>query len=126
MLYLNKYCKTYAIVKLRDTGLDSNRDNHDEYKNQLIKLVKKYNIKLVIDLHGTSENRNFDIEFGTLNNLSSDYSTIKELEESFIENVIKNIKHNDPFKGGAIILLINIIIILIDKLKITFIIIFFI
>lgn len=82
--------------------MDSNRDNPDECKNELIKLVRKYNIKLVIDLHGASEKRNFDIEFGTLYNLSSDYSIIKELEESFIENGIKNIKNNDPFKGGAI------------------------
>jgi N-formylglutamate amidohydrolase len=60
------------------------------------------NIKLVIDLHGSSKDKDFDIEFGTLNNLSADYSTIKELEESFKENNINNIKHNNPFKGGAI------------------------
>ena len=60
------------------------------------------NIKLVIDLHGASDNHDFDVEFGTLNNLSSDFSTIKELEEKFIDNGISNIKNNDPFKGGGI------------------------
>ena len=34
--------------------------------------------------------------------MSADFSTIKELEEAFIENGINNINHNDPFKGGAI------------------------
>lgn len=101
-LYLNKYCNTSYLIKIKDTGIDSNRDNHDEFKDELIKIVKENNIKLVIDLHGASKDRDFDIEFGTLNNLTADFSTIKELEEAFYENGIKNIKHNEPFKGGAI------------------------
>jgi hypothetical protein len=59
-------------------------------------------IKLVIDLHGADKNRDFDVEFGTLNNLSADFSTIKELEDAFVSRGIINIVHNDPFKGGAI------------------------
>ena len=57
---------------------------------------------MVIDLHGASKARDFDLEFGTLNNLSADFSTIKELEEAFTENGITNISYNEPFKGGAI------------------------
>ena len=57
--------------------------------------IKKYTTKLFEDI------KHID-EFGTLNNLSADYSTIKELEESFVENGISNINFNDPFKGGAI------------------------
>ena len=101
-LYLNKHSNINSMIKIKDTGEDSNRDNRDEFKTELIRFIKNNNIKLVIDLHGASINRNFDVEFGTLNNLSADYSTIKELEESFVENGIKNINHNDPFKGGAI------------------------
>lgn len=101
-LYLNKYFNVYSIVKIKDTGLDSNRDNHDDYKKELINIVKENDIKLVIDLHGASLNQDFDVELGTLNNLSADYSTINELKEAFIENGIKNISINDPFKGGAI------------------------
>ena len=101
-MYLNKYCNTSYLIKMNDTGIDSNRDNHDDFKKELIRIVKENNIKLVIDLHGAKRERNFDVEFGTLNNLTADYSTIKELEEAFIENNIINIKHNEPFKGGAI------------------------
>lgn len=101
-LYLNKYCNTYAIVKNNDTGIDSNRDNYDQYNVEMRRLIKENNIKLVIDLHGASKDREFDVEFGTLNNLSADFSTIKELEEAFTENGINIINHNDPFKGGAI------------------------
>ena len=101
-LYLNKKCDSSYLVKIKDTGLDSNRDNHDEFKNLLFDIVKENNIKLVIDLHGADHNRDFDVEFGTMNNLSADYTTLKELEEAFVHNGIVNIKYNEPFKGGAI------------------------
>ena len=101
-LYLNKYYNTYAIIKNNDTGTDSNRDNYDEYNVEMRRFIKENNIKLVIDLHGASKDRKFDIEFGTLNNLSIDFSVIKELEEAFIKSGITNINYNDPFKGGAI------------------------
>ena len=101
-LYLNKYANCNAMVKFKDTGFDSNKDNRDDYKKELIRFVKENNIKLVIDLHGASKDKDFDVELGTLNNLSSTYSTVKELEEAFTENNIKNVSNNDPFKGGAI------------------------
>ena len=101
-LYLNKYCDTSYFIKLKDNGIDSNKDNHDLFKEKLMQIVEDNNIKLVIDLHGANKKRDFDVEFGTLNNLTADFSTIKELEEAFIENGIFNIKHNAPFKGGAI------------------------
>ena len=101
-LYLNKKCDSSYLIKIKDTGLDSNRDNHDEFKKLLLDIVKENNIRLVIDLHGADHNRDFDVEFGTMNNLSADYSTLKELEEAFVHNGIVNIKYNEPFKGGAI------------------------
>ena len=101
-LYLNKHFNVNCMIKINDTGLDANRDNRDVFKIELLRFIKENNIKLVIDLHGSAKTREFDIEFGTLNNLSADFSTIKELEEAFTENGISNIIHNDPFKGGAI------------------------
>lgn len=101
-LYVANNCEISYLLKTRDTGRDSNRDNNDGFKRILLDTVKENNIKLVIDLHGAKMNRDFDIEFGTLNNLTADFSTIRELEEKFIEHGIKNIKHNEPFKGGAV------------------------
>ncbi len=101
-LYLNKHFNVNCMIKTNDTGLDANKDNRDVFKTELLRFIKENNIKLVIDLHGSDKSRDFDIEFGTLNNLSADFSTIKELEEAFTENGISNIIHNDPFKGGAI------------------------
>lgn len=99
---MNKHLNTYSIIKNNDTGIDSNRDNYDDYNVEMRRLIKEKNIKLVIDLHGSAKERDFDVEFGTLNNLSADFSTVKELEEAFTENNINNISYNNPFKGGAI------------------------
>ena len=101
-LYLNRYFDTSCMIKMKDTGLDANRDNRDNFKKELIRFIKNNNIKLVIDLHGSSKDRDFDVEFGTLNNLTADFSTVKEIENAFRENGIDNIIYNDPFKGGAI------------------------
>ena len=101
-LYLNRHSDTYSVVKIKDTKIESNIDNHDEYNVELRRIIKENNIDIVIDLHGAAKERDFDVEFGTLNNLSADYTTLKELEESFKENGINNIVYNNPFKGGAI------------------------
>ena len=101
-LYLNNHDNVNCMIKIKDTGEDPNRDNRDEFKTELLRFIKDNDIKLVIDLHGASEERDFDVEFGTMNNLSADFSTIKELEDAFVENGITNINHNNPFKGGAI------------------------
>lgn len=101
-LYLNKCLGCYCIIKNLDTGIDANSDCDDEYKKELIKCVNENNIRLVLDLHGAKETRNFDIELGTLNNLSADFSSIRELEETFKENGISNVINNQNFKGGGI------------------------
>lgn len=100
--YLSKNEKIGYFIKNKDTGEDSNHTDDDEFKKLLIDYINKNDIKLVIDLHGASESRPFDIELGTLNNLSADFSTIMELKEAFQENGISNIDINDPFKGGKV------------------------
>lgn len=100
--YISKELNTSSFIKLIDTGVDSNSVVLDDFKEILLKTIKENNIKLLIDIHGAKEERDFDVEFGTLNNLSADFSTIKELEDAFRENGINNIEHNNPFKGGGI------------------------
>ena len=101
-MYVAEKTDCFFLIKNKDTGIDSNNVEHDTFKNMLLDNIKDNDIKLVIDLHGAKKDRNFDVELGTLNNLSSDYSTIKELIDSFNENGIFNIEINNPFKGGAI------------------------
>ncbi|MDD3241677.1 MAG: N-formylglutamate amidohydrolase [Bacilli bacterium] len=101
-LHLAKDNDCYSFVKIDDDGIDSNKDNEDLFKKKLVEHVKSNDIKLVLDIHGASRDRDFDIELGNLNNLSSDFSTIRELQEAFIHSGIDKISINDPFKGGAI------------------------
>lgn len=100
--YVSKNINCSYLIKTKDTMIDDNKDEIDEFKILLSKIIKENNIKLVLDIHGSSRDREFDIELGTLNNISADYSTINELKESFIEHGIKNIELNNPFKGGGI------------------------
>ena len=90
------------IIKNEINGIDANHSDDDEYKNILLKMIKDNNIKLVLDIHGANINNDFDIEIGTLNNLSADYSTINELIDAFNENGILKISSNSKFKGGKI------------------------
>lgn len=54
-------------------------------------------IYLVIDLHCASNDGDFDIEFGPLDNLSTN-----ELEDLFKYRCLNYIIYNAPFKGGVI------------------------
>lgn len=101
-MYVAENIDCFYLIKNKDTGFDSNSIENDTFKSMLLDNIKDNNIKLVIDLHGAKRERNFDVELGTLNNLSSDYSTIKELIDSFNENGIFNVEINNPFKGGGI------------------------
>lgn len=101
-MYISNKLNTYSLIKINDTGIDPNSEIEEEFKTKLLKIIKDNDIKLVIDIHGASSDRPFDVEFGTLNNLSADYSIIKELKEAFEENGINNIEINNPFKGGGI------------------------
>lgn len=101
-MYVANNLNTSFLIKTKDTGIDANSDNKEVFKETLLQIIKTQNIKLLIDLHGSKKERDFDIEFGTLNNLSADYSTVKELEDAFKEHGIKNVIYNEPFKGGGI------------------------
>lgn len=90
------------IIKNYVSTIDANHSDDDEYKNIMLNMIKENNIKLVLDIHGADINNIFDIEIGTLNNLTADYSTINELIDAFNENGIFNITCNSKFKGGKI------------------------
>lgn len=101
-IYVSNELDTYFLIKMNDTGIDANSLDSDNFKRELIKTIKQNDIKLVIDIHGAKKDRNFDVELGTLNNLSADFSTIRELEDAFHENGVTNVLINEPFKGGGI------------------------
>lgn len=100
--YLQEKLDCFCIVKNKDTGLDPNRANDDDYKKELVKIINTKNIKLVLDFHGASKDREFDVEIGTLDGVSVDSTVINDLEKIFLKNGISKIEYNNPFKGGGI------------------------
>ena len=64
--YVNRKTDCSYLVKNQDTGTDPNRKNHDEFKTILVYIIKKNNIKLLIDIHGAKKEHDFDVEIGTL------------------------------------------------------------
>lgn len=100
--YVASEVNSYFMLKAIDNGVDSNSLIEDDFKLVLNKKIKENEIKLLIDIHGASIKREFDVEFGTLKNLTFDISAEKFLEDCFNENDIFNIKYNDPFCGGGI------------------------
>lgn len=100
--YVANRVDAFYAIKCIDNGIDSNGEYADEFKEYILSQIEKYNIKLIIDIHGAKSEHDFDIEIGTLNGLSSDITVVKELEKCFNNNGINNIVYNNPFKGGGI------------------------
>ena len=106
-LYLNKYFNTHVFINnksLKDDPeyTDPNSANKHIYTDKLKEYIHKYNIGLVLDLHGAKESRDFDVDIGTLNGISADKDTVKTLVKSFNKKDISNVKLNSMFKGGKI------------------------
>ena len=100
--YVANKINGYYLIKSVDNGVDSNSTVVDEFKELLLKYIKENNIKLLIDLHGAKYSREFDVEFGTLSNLTTDLTTQNTLIDCLKEQGVKNISLNTIFKGGGI------------------------
>ena len=100
--YVGKKTDSWYFVKTKDTGVDPNCKNHDEFKTVLIDLIRTHHIKLLIDIHGSSRSRDYDVEIGTLDGRTINQQTLDHLTEILQHNGIKNIAYNCPFKGGDI------------------------
>lgn len=67
---MHKYTNCYAIYKYHNDGIDDNFVLHTKYKEEIGKLIKEKNIKLVIDIHGmvgsmSKRFRGYHVELGT-------------------------------------------------------------
>ncbi|MBR3270248.1 N-formylglutamate amidohydrolase [Candidatus Saccharibacteria bacterium] len=100
--YVSEKTGCFYLVKNQDTGIDPNKENHDEFKAFLKDVISRNNIKLMVDLHGAKKDRDFDVEIGTLNGESANPELVEKLIKNLKKQGIKNIAENDPFKGGDI------------------------
>ncbi|MBR3172694.1 N-formylglutamate amidohydrolase [Candidatus Saccharibacteria bacterium] len=100
--YVSKKTSCYYLIKNEDTGIDPNKPNHDEFKTILLNIIKQNHLKLMLDLHGASKERDFDVEIGTLKGITADTAIVDKLVKCFRKCGVTRIAFNDPFKGGYI------------------------
>jgi len=100
--YVGNAVSASFLIKAIDNGVDSNDVEEDEFKEVLLKKIKDNDIKVLIDIHGAKKDHPFDVELGTLCNLSADITTCNTLVDCFKEQGVTEISINDPFKGGGI------------------------
>jgi hypothetical protein len=97
VMLIQKLTGCYCIFSTGVCEEDPNFILGGSYKNLLENVVKYHNIKYVIDIHGASESRDFDIDLGTLKGQSIDSTIVSDVVNVFKENSILNVKVDDKF-----------------------------
>lgn len=100
-LFLAKNTNSFLIAKTKNNNDDANFDEKSLYKTKLIELIKKHNIKYVIDIHGLAAHRDCDINLGTHigKNIEKDSVAFDILNDSLIKNEFI-VSIDQPFMGG--------------------------
>lgn len=102
LLYLKNHTKCFTISKTKNNNDDANFDEISPYKSSIQKLIDKYNIKYVIDIHGLAKNRQCDVNLGT--HLGENIKNNLEIFEKLYQNLTDNdftVCIDQPFMGGA-------------------------
>lgn len=82
-LLLQKLTGCHCIYSNSFSKEDPNYILGGEYKAALGTIVKEHQIKFVIDLHGASKDREFDMDLGTLHGTSIQANNINEVVRIF-------------------------------------------
>lgn len=63
--FLHEKNGCFSVFKTMNLNDDANYDDKNYYKEELINIIRKYNIKLLLDLHIMAPNREHNIDIGT-------------------------------------------------------------
>lgn len=102
---LAKKTGCYAIFKTSHRNDDANYDiDKNVYKENLREIIKRENIKLLLDFHGAKNENTFDVEIGTDEgkNINQENGIVIELKEKLKHQGIFNIVENQKFKASSI------------------------
>lgn len=100
--YLAQKTSAFLMIKENSDGIDPNKPEMENYKHQLLEVINKYQIQLVLDIHGAASHHDFAIEIGSLDGISAKPETIKALKTALQIQGIAPVAENQPFKGGGI------------------------
>ena len=100
--YLAQKTGAFLMIKENSDGIDPNKLEMENYKHQLLEVINKYQIQLILDIHGAASHHDFAIEIGSLDGVSARIQTIKSLKTALKNQGIAPVAENNPFKGGGI------------------------
>ena len=100
--YLALKTGAFLMIKENSDGIDPNKLEMENYKHQLLEVINKYQIQLVLDIHGAAAHHDFAIEIGSLDGVSARIQTIESLKTALKDQGIAPVAENSPFKGGGI------------------------
>ena len=100
--YLAQKTGAFLMIKENSDGIDPNKPEMENYKRQLLENIEKYQIKLVLDVHGAASHHDFAIEIGSLDGVSAKSQSIESLKNALKNQGIAPVAENNPFKGGGI------------------------
>lgn len=100
--YLAQKTGAFILIKENSDGIDPNKPEMENYKRQLLEVINKYQIQLVLDIHGAASHHDFAIEIGSLDDVSARIQTVESLKTALKDQGIAPVAENDPFKGGGI------------------------
>lgn len=98
---LSDATESHLIVKTRNNFDDANFDKNCSYRQELKKLIKKYSIKYLIDIHGLAKWRDAEINLGTNlgNNIANDTKAFNRLLEQLKSKF--SVSVDQPFMASA-------------------------
>lgn len=99
-LLLQKLTNCYCIYSTSFSKEDPNYILGGEYKTALHTMVKEHRIHFVLDLHGASKDREFDIDLGTLYGTSIEDKHLNNIITIFNNNGIARVEHNHTFSAS--------------------------
>ena len=100
--YLAQKTGAFILIKENSDGIDPNKPEMENYKRQLLEVIKNYQIQLVLDIHGAASHHDFALEIGSLDGVSAKPQTVESLKNALKNQGIAPVAENNPFKGGGI------------------------
>ena len=104
-IVLQQETNCHCIYKTKNNNDDANYDiENNTYKEEILKIIKQNNIKLLLDIHGASDEHGFgvDIATGERENLNGNEKALEILVEVLKKHNIGNIEIDKVFIAKSI------------------------
>ena len=104
VIILQKEADCYSIYKTKNNNDDANYDiENNTYKEEILKIIEENQIKLLLDIHGASNDYGFgvDIATGEKENLNKKEEALNLLEQILKKHKIENVEIEKIFKAKS-------------------------